>query len=116
MVDKLLEQTYSFVNGRYPNDVDLFAENLAMSNLTRGKIMASLASKILFLNNPWEIIPMDTLARKTLNQKVNKYKTYEKNLEIYREQNKLVIENCINYTKPLTEIINKGFESNIQNH
>jgi hypothetical protein len=115
MVDKLLEETYSFVNGKYPNDVDLFAENLAKSNLTRGKVMASMASKILFLNNPWEIIPMDTLARKTLNQKENKYKTYEKNLEIYREQNKTVIENCIIFTKPLTEIVNKEFENKIEN-
>ncbi|EKT3967467.1 hypothetical protein NTJ12_002558 [Flavobacterium psychrophilum] len=114
-VDKLLEETYNFVNGKQPNNVDLFAENLAQSNLTRGKVMASMASKILFLNNPWEIIPMDTLARNTLKQKNNKYGTYEKNLKVYREQNLSVIESCITFTNPLTKIINKEFENKLQN-
>jgi predicted RNA methylase len=110
-----LEETYNFVNGKQPNNVDLFAENLAQSNLTRGKVMTSMASKILFLNNPWEIIPMDTLARNTLKQKNNKYGTYEKNLKVYREQNLSVIESCITFTNPLTKIINKEFENKLQN-
>ena len=73
-VNKLLELTNNFVNGISPIDVDLFAEILLDSNLTRGNLMTSLASKILFLNNPWQIIPMDTLARKSLNQKDNNVK------------------------------------------
>lgn len=115
MADVLLEETHNFINGKNADDVDLFAEILAQSNLTRGKIMSSMASKILFLNNPWKIIPMDTLARKALNQKENKYYVYEKNLNLYREKNKLAIENCLNFTNPLVEIINKDYNEKLEN-
>ena len=82
-VDKLLAETSLWIKNGDSDNVDLFAEKLANSGLTRGKIMASMASKILFLNNPWHIIPMDSLARKTLNQKQNKYSVYNKNIETF---------------------------------
>ena len=114
-VNKLLELTNNFVNGISPIDVDLFAEILLDSNLTRGKLMTSLASKILFLNNPWQIIPMDTLARKSLNQKDNKYETYIRNLQLFRKKNTEIINNCMKFTHPLTQTINKKFENKINN-
>ena len=77
--------------------------------------MTSLASKILFLNNPWQIIPMDTLARKSLNQKDNKYETYTRNLQLFREKNTEIINNCMKFTYPLTQTINKKFENKINN-
>lgn len=109
-VDKLLVETSKWIKTDNANDVDLFAENLADSGLTRGNVMASLASKILFLNNPWEIIPMDRLARKTLNQKQNKYSIYSQNLNEFRKQNETIFESTINYTNPLTNIIHEEFE------
>lgn len=109
-VDKLLAETFKWINSENPDDVDLFAEKLANSGLTRGKLMASMASKILFLNNPWKIIPMDSLARKTLNQKQNKYSIYNEKLIKFRKENETIFESSINYTNPLTTIIHSEFE------
>jgi hypothetical protein len=109
-VDKLLAETSIWIKTENSDDVDLFAEKLANSGLTRGNVMASMASKILFLNNPWKIIPMDSLARKTLNQKQNKYAIYNQNLIAFRKQNETIFESSINYTNPLTNIIHDEFE------
>jgi len=79
--NKLLEETQNWVHGQNPDDVDGFAKLVKTKGLTRDKVMASMASKILFLNNPWKILPMDSLARKTLNQKSNIYSEYRFNLE-----------------------------------
>ena len=54
-VDDLLIQTYDWITSDYPDDVDKFARKLSSTKLTRGNVMGSMASKILFLNNPWEI-------------------------------------------------------------
>lgn len=107
--DKLLDETLLWINSKDPDNVDAFAEKLAQTTLTRGKIMSSMASKILFLNNPWEITPMDSLARKTLEQKENKYVIYKNNLNRFREINDLTFEKCLDYTKPLTTLIHKDF-------
>lgn len=113
-VDKLLLETLDFVRNSNPEDVDLFAKRLAKTELTRGNTTTSLASKILFLNNPWKIIPMDTLTRKTLKQNENKYSTYQINLTNYCQKNKTIIEECLVYTKPLTTIIENEFSGKIK--
>jgi hypothetical protein len=56
----LLIQTKHWIDGDNPNDVDSFAEHLKNSGLSY-KLLKSMASKVLFLNNPEEIIPMDKL-------------------------------------------------------
>ena len=108
-VDKLLDETLLWINSKEANNVDLFAEKLSQSNLTRGKVTTSMASKILFLNNPWEIIPMDRLARKTLKQKENKYSIYNDNLLEFRRNNDPAFENCLEFIKPLTTLIHNDF-------
>ena len=110
-VDKLLDETLLWVNSKNANNVDLFAEKLSQSNLTRGNITTSMASKILFLNNPWEIIPMDRLARKTLNQKENNYSIYDKNLIQFRENNGHIFEKSLNCIKPLITFIHNDFNN-----
>jgi len=107
--DKLLDETLSWINSKDANNVDLFAEKLSQSNLTRGNVTTSMASKILFLNNPWEIIPMDSLARKTLRQKENKYSIYNDKLTEFRKINESTFENCLEYIKPLTSLIHNDF-------
>jgi hypothetical protein len=109
MADRLLIETLEFVNSSDADNVDLFAEKLSETDLTRGNTTTSLASKILFLNNPWNIIPMDTLTRKALKQNENKYSVYKLNLDKYRQTNKTIIEECILYVKPLTAIIENKF-------
>ncbi|WP_291127527.1 hypothetical protein [Flavobacterium sp. UBA7682] len=109
-VNNLLEETSSWIKTNDRDNVDLFAENLREKELTHGKIMASMASKILFLNNPWQIVPMDTLARKTLEMNQNKYFIYNKKINEFRKENKPTFEILINYIKPLSLIIHQEFE------
>jgi hypothetical protein len=73
---QLLELTNDWITGQYPENVDAFAEYLKMSNITRDKTMTSLASKILFLNNPWMITPLDSRAKQTLGLRTNFYSEY----------------------------------------
>jgi hypothetical protein len=112
--DKLLLETLKWVNCNNADDVDLFAERLSKTTLTRGNTTTSLASKILFLNNPWTILPMDTLTRKVFNQNENKYSIYKTNLYKYRQANKTIINDCKNYTQALTTEINKEFKGIIK--
>src|SRR5680860_114081 len=52
--NKILSEANLWVKTSNPDNVDLFASRLKIKGLTRNKTMTSLASKILFLNNPWE--------------------------------------------------------------
>ena len=105
----LLAETAEWIKTNDADNVDLFATKLAKMGLTRGQVMASMASKILFLNNPWSIVPMDSLARKTLKQKDNKYVAYKLNLEEFKNENESILMNSINYTNELTRIIHDEF-------
>ncbi|PAM95514.1 hypothetical protein B4N84_09610 [Flavobacterium sp. IR1] len=110
-VHKLLEETLSWINSKNSDNVDLFAERLSQSDLTRGNVTTSMASKILFLNNPWEIIPMDRLARKTLRQKENSYSIYSQKLIHFRKNNELVFDENLAYVNHLIEFIHNDFSS-----
>jgi len=108
-VEKLLEETANFINKSDCTDVDGFALHLSQTNLTRNSIMASMASKILFLNNPYEIIPMDALARRSLRQSKNIYNAYRENLYNYKLQYRTEIMEMLEYVKPLTDIVHQEF-------
>lgn len=113
--DKLLEETFNWVNSCNADNVDLFAELLANTNLTRGNTTTSLASKILFLNNPWAILPMDRLARSTFKQSENKYSIYKTNLDKFRLANITIIKECLLFIKPLAEEIDIEFKGKMKN-
>jgi hypothetical protein len=107
-VGVLLIETLNWINSANADDVDLFANRLAEKGITKG-VMTSMASKILFLNNPWKILPMDSLARKTLNQKQNIYSIYNNNIKIFIKENESTVDSILNYTESLTTIIHKEF-------
>lgn len=113
--DKLLKETLIWISSHNADNVDLFAELLSKSDLTRGNITTSLASKILFLNNPWKILPMDTLTRKALHQMDNKYSTYLINLEKYRNNYKSTIDKCLSHTNELAKVAEQDFVGKIIN-
>lgn len=59
------------------DDVDLFADKLREKEITQeNKTMTSLASKVLFLNNPSIILPCDTLNRRAVGVKTNRYSDF----------------------------------------
>jgi len=53
---------------------------------------------------------MDSLARKTLNQKQNKYSIYNEKIIKFRKENETIFESSINDTDPLTMIIHSKFD------
>ena len=110
---KLLEKTYGWVHGDQADNVDGFAKMLAKTEMTRGNTLTSLASKILFLNNPWTILPVDTITRHVFGQKENKHSIYRENVDNYHKENKAMIEECLLYTKPLTALIESDFKGKI---
>lgn len=81
----VLRLTTEWINDSTPDDVDGFANLLNKKKLTHDKTMTPLGSKILFLNNPWTILPMDNLARKALGQKDNLFSTYLANLVQFKK-------------------------------
>lgn len=113
-VDRLLDLTLDWTKSIKSDNVDLFAQMLAKTNLTRGITTTSLASKVLFLNNPWTIIPMDSQTRKAFGQKENKYSIYKTNLDKYRQTDKAIIKECLQYTKPLTAFVDKNYYNKIK--
>ncbi len=87
-VGKLLARTEEWIKCSDVDNVDKFAKELRSNKLTHeGKTMTSLASKILFLNNPWDIIPLDTLNKKAVNVRTNRYHDfYDAILEIKKNK------------------------------
>jgi hypothetical protein len=72
-------------------------------------VLTSLASKILFLNDPWIIHPMDRLVRNSLKQKTNSYSDYELLLKQYKSNKVQEIDDCLKIVVPLAIIIEKDF-------
>ena len=112
--EQLLKETEYYIKNHNENNVDLFAEKLAKTDLTRGNRTTSAASKILFLNNPWNIIPMDRINRKALKQNENEYSIYKVNLDLFRKTNKSVIEECLFYINPLVTTIENEFKDSLK--
>lgn len=112
--DELLRETMKWIKGKNADDVDLFAQHLRQTGITRGQTMTSMASKVLLLNNPWKIMPLDSLARRTLNQTENRYIVYADNLLTFRKRNKSTIEMIIDTTAALTTVLESGFQGEMK--
>ena len=70
--------------------------------------MTSLASKVLFLNNPWKVIPMDTQAKKTLKHKGdNLHKSFLPKLNEYRDEKSDFIKSTLTVLNPYLMTIEK---------
>lgn len=106
---ELLKLTSEWINGVMSNDVDGFAFFLKSKSLTKGKTLTSLASKILFLNDPWNIQPMDLRARTALGQKTKVYLDYLKLLDQYKGRNRNEINNCLKEVDHFAIVIESGF-------
>lgn len=115
-VHQLLSETKTWITGNDPDNVDAFAKYLSQTNLTLGKVPKSMCSKILFLNNPWQIIPMDRLVRETLDLRENDYEQYLIKLNRFKIDNESIIENCFRNSNDLARITNDNFSdvSNIE--
>ena len=111
---ELLELTLKWTKGNDYNNVDDFAELLNECGITHGKVMTSLASKILFLNDPWSILPIDNLVRKAVDLKGNVYKDYSKKVKVFKSKHQIEIEESLETVKEHTKIIEKPFNGQIR--
>ena len=113
--DVLLHLTMEWISNDDSDNVDEFAENLKANSITHGKVMTSLASKILFLNNPWKILPLDNLVRNAVGLTENNYSKYQVLTEDYRQKNNSEIELCLKTVDQHLSIIEAEFENEITN-
>jgi len=75
----LLHATVMWVHEAQADDVDLFADELREKGITQEKkTMTSLASKLLFLNNPWTIFPCDTRNRRAIGVETSRYSDFRR--------------------------------------
>lgn len=73
----LFQAVLAHAKTAYANDVDCLAKKLRKGGVTqKDKTMVSLASKILFLNSPWEILPYDRLVRIAIGYSGRSYSGY----------------------------------------
>lgn len=110
---KVLELTKQWVNSNNPDDVDAFAELLKNSGYFRGNLPISLASKILFLNNPAKILPIDNFVRKHSGIKVNEYKPYLVFITKFRKDkaNRTLVRSLLSKVSKMTRIIEDEYKS-----
>ncbi len=116
--DKLLKHTNVWLDLEDHNkkDVDGFAQYLKCKKLTRDGTMTSLASKILFLNDPYEILPLDRQAKKSVGQRGdNLYATYSEKIIDNRIKNATLIKKICGTLKPYINIIEKPFLEDFPN-
>jgi len=109
-VGEVLNSLHQFIKMQGYCDVDSFAIFLKDKNLTHGKIATSLASKILFLYNPWHIIPFDNRVKKSLGlTNDNIYADYQQELDKFKISNKIFIKNILAKMKSYTSILEKPY-------
>jgi hypothetical protein len=113
--DILLGLTTEWIKQKHSDNVDDFAEQLKGNGITHGKVMTSLASKILFLNNPWTILPLDNLAKKAVALKTNNYKNYLPLTDIFITNNKNEIDKLLASVDQHLTIIESDFQQEIEN-
>lgn len=111
--ERLLTETATFINSISSDNVDYFAESIAATGISRGNTTTSLASKVLFLNNPWKILPMDSRARQAFHQSENKYSIFITNIEKFKLSNQNFIKECLSFVEPLAVSVERDYQNSL---
>ena len=107
--DTMLAMTMNWITGSHADDVDGFAKNLMQGGCTHGKQMTSLASKVLFLNDPWRIIPLDMWNKRALGVETNRYQDFLVALQSQQ------IDCTLDHEKEYLNEMEREFEGEINN-
>jgi len=110
---ELFQETLKWIKKEDPHDIDSFADYLKTKNLTHGKKVTSLASKILFLNDPWRILPIDRLTRQAVGLSDNNYSKYIILVNHFRDREKTEIRNCLNSVDQHLRLVENNFTGKI---
>ena len=121
MIGKVLKLTMKWIRDNKADDVDGFATNLREEGVTtpEGNQMTSLASKVLFLNNPWLIFPYDSHNRKALRKvlgikKPENYRNFFYAVGELMQKKTLSIEKDLNLVLNFLDTIEKEFNGKIK--
>ncbi len=109
---KLMTCTLEWVHGNDPDNVDEFARVLLTD--FDGKIMTSMASKILFLNHPQKISPIDTQVRGAFDLETNIYRDYYPLLTRFRQQHIEEIQRNLATISPALVALENESKNDIQ--
>lgn len=112
---RLLDVTTNWIHGKYPDDVDKFAKELNRKGLTHNHIATVLSSKILMLNNPWLILPIDKWARIAVKHKKNMYDGYLDKIDKYKKVHNIIINQCIESVAEHLNLIELEFRNELSN-
>jgi len=110
---QLLDLTKAWCEGPEADEVDAFAQHLSKADISRGAILSSLASKVLFLNNPQQLLPMDALARKALNVRLNSYSAYSTELKTYSQKRQESLTEIMIFLNPIVSSIERSLMSEL---
>lgn len=111
----LLELTETWIREMDSRSVEGFAIYLNESGIVHGnKILVSMCSKILFLNNPWTVFPYDSRAKKTLKTKTKSYHDYRVLVSTYEVSNREIIDFCLGSISQHCATIEESFEEELK--
>lgn len=109
-VSHLCEFLKMWVLNKDSLNVDSFASSLQKEGITHdNKVMTSLSSKVLFLNNPENIIPIDSLNRNALCININKYAVFLEKVSQFKLEHKEWMVEKISTIMPLIIEIEKSY-------
>ena len=112
-VVEFLDELQKWINGSQSNDVDHLATKVKGLGYTHGKVMTSLCSKVLFLHNPYEIIPIDQLAKRAIGYRGNKYMEFRSQLDLFRDNHTKEINSYLASVRNHIDQIEKDFKGDI---
>lgn len=111
MVKGTSDELYKDVFESNLEDVDKLADLIKSKIYSKNQRLLSLASKVLFLSDPWNIIPLDKNNKKALGIKTGSYSEFKLALEKFKKDNKNDIDELVIKTqeiaKPVTEKYSK---------
>jgi len=114
-VGEFLDELQNWINGSQSNDVDHLATKVKGLGYTHGKVMTSLCSKALFLHNPYEIIPIDQLAKRAIGYRGNRYSEFRNKLDLFRDNHTKEINSYLASVGKHIDEIEKDFKGDISN-
>lgn len=111
----LLETTLEWYRKAQTTDVDGFALAIKEGGLTHGKVATSLSSKVMFLMNPWEVIPLDRYAKAALKHRTNNYGEYIIRLQDFQRAYSTNIQEALNQVEGMLEVVESRFAGQLKN-
>jgi hypothetical protein len=110
--EELLETTINWILNKNPQDIEGLAKFLKKNEITH-VLATSLVSKILFLNNPWNIFPIDKWTKIALEIKNNDYKLFSMKVNEFKVSKIGVVNQYLDSVNDHLKEIEKPFKGKL---